>query len=71
MKIRMKATAAGPDGVMLPEHIYEVDTATGKALVEGGYAESLDQPVVKKKATTPTPTPTGDGDNSGEGQEPQ
>ena len=66
MKIRMKALAAGPDGIMLPGQVYEVAAAEGKSLVEGGFAESLEQPVVKKKTTTPTtPAPTG------EGQEPQ
>lgn len=68
MKIRMKALAAGPDGIMLPEQVYEVDAATGKALVDGGYAESLERPVAKKKVTGTAATGDGGTDNSGDGQ---
>lgn len=44
-RIKMLATSAGPDGVMLGGKVYPVDDATAKALVAGKYAEYVDPPV--------------------------
>jgi hypothetical protein len=38
MRIRMKSKAAGPEGVLLPEHEYELPTGRAKPLIDGGYA---------------------------------
>lgn len=38
MKIRMKATSAGPDGVLNEGKVYDVDDAKAQGLVSGGYA---------------------------------
>lgn len=35
---------AGPEGVKQPGKIYDVDPKEGKALVDGGYAEAVDEP---------------------------
>lgn len=43
MKIKMLTLAAGPDGVKHPGEIYDVDTKEGKALIEGRYAEAVDE----------------------------
>jgi len=48
MKIKMKVTAAGPDGVLNEGKEYDVDNKKGRGLVDGGYA-------VEVKAAAPAP----------------
>lgn len=38
MKIRMRTTAAGPNGTVQAGALVEVDKKTAKALVDGGFA---------------------------------
>lgn len=38
-QIKMKSTAAGPNGTMLPGKCYPVDDDQAKMLVDGGYAD--------------------------------
>lgn len=39
MRIKMRTRAAGPEGVMLPGHEYDLDAAKAKPLIDGGYAD--------------------------------
>jgi hypothetical protein len=41
MRIKMKALCAGPEGVLSPEQVVEVDKVFGQALVAGGYAVEM------------------------------
>lgn len=47
--VMMTATAAGPAGVYLHGHTYDVSEAEAAALVEGGYAVSV-RPVAPETA---------------------
>ena len=54
MQIKMKTTAAGPDGVLLAGHSYTVVESFGKGLCDGGYAEDISprfapEPVVESE----------------------
>lgn len=53
MKIKMITLAAGPEGIKQPGGIYDVDPKEGKALVDGGYAEAVNEP----KPQQPEPDP--------------
>lgn len=62
MKIRMRTTAAGPDGVLTAGQVYSLEGAQAEALVEGGYAEAVEpveakasKKVVKKEEVPPPP----------------
>ena len=55
MKIRMKVTSAGPDGVLNEGKVYDVDDARAKGLVAGGYAtEEAAAPPVEAPAPEAT-----------------
>ena len=41
IRVRHLTLAAGPDGVWQPGEVREHDDATGRALVDGGFAEEL------------------------------
>lgn len=61
MKIKMKKLAAGPDGVMHPGKEYDMSDATGKQLVDGGYAERVvvekpDKPEIETAMVEPSET---------------
>lgn len=47
MKVRMRTTAAGPDGVLTAGVIYSLDDEVATPLVAGGYAEALEAAEVK------------------------
>lgn len=54
MKIKMLTISAGPDGVIRPGDVIDVEKKEGKALIGGGYgAEILEDPAenesLKKK----------------------
>lgn len=44
MRVKMISISASPDGVRQPGDVVEVDAKEGKALIEGGYAERVDEP---------------------------
>lgn len=44
MKIRMLTLSAGPNGVRMAGQVIDVDQKEAKALIEGGYAEAIDEP---------------------------
>lgn len=44
-KIRMRSTAAGPEGVLLADHEYEVNGERATPLVSGGFAAFVGQPI--------------------------
>lgn len=44
MKVKMLTTSAGPDGVRVPGQVVEVDKDEAKTLIEGGYAEAVEEP---------------------------
>lgn len=50
MKIRMKTTAAGPQGVLAAGIEYDVADGLGEALCSGGYAARI-------KSAVPAPVP--------------
>lgn len=56
MRIKMKSTAAGPNGSKREGEIYDVADAEGQALIDGGYAEQVAEPVAEV-APEPAPTP--------------
>lgn len=43
-KVKMKTLSAGPDGVMDIGKVYDVTAKEAKALIEGRYAEAVDEP---------------------------
>lgn len=49
MKIKMITLEAGPEGIKQPGGIYDVDPKEGKTLVDGGYAEAVDEPKEEPK----------------------
>lgn len=51
MRVKFKAIDAGPAGVRLPGTVVEVDATEGKALVEGGFAELVEDTPKKAKTT--------------------
>jgi hypothetical protein len=53
MKIRLKTLMAGPDGVFPPGSVIEVSPEEARALIAGGYAESVPRPAVAPKAEPP------------------
>lgn len=56
MRIRMKSKAAGPEGVLLPEHEYELPTGRAKPLIDGGYAVLVGPPPVETATRPPRET---------------
>lgn len=44
MKVKMRTTAAGPEGVQLAGQIYDLPDAAAKAYVNAGSAEAIDKP---------------------------
>lgn len=69
MKIKMRTLCAGASGVMQAGGVYDVPDATGKALVEAGYALSVAAgekietavpvPIMVETAVMPEPVATG------------
>lgn len=49
MKIKMITMSAGPEGSMHPGKTYDVDPKEGNALIEGRYAEAVDEPKEEPK----------------------
>jgi hypothetical protein len=43
MKVKMITLDAGPEGVKQPGQIYNVDDKEGKDLLDGGYAEKVEE----------------------------
>ncbi len=43
MRVKMLATAAGPNGVFPAGQVVDVDEILAKAFIAGGYAESVDK----------------------------
>lgn len=41
MKVRMKTIMAGPGGNAAPGQVIDVDEATGRAYIDGGFAEAV------------------------------
>lgn len=60
MKIIMKTTSAGPDGVRYPGRTYDVSAQEGRELVAGGYATAVDAPAAKGPAKGPDKDPAKD-----------
>lgn len=50
MKIKMRVTAAGPDGCYDAGFVYNVPDAKAKAYIAGGYATLVDDPAVEVAA---------------------
>lgn len=50
MKIKMRTTAASPEGCLQAGKVYEVEVNFGKALIEGEYAVEVDAPKQKQEA---------------------
>ena len=50
MKIKMRTTASGPEGVLMAGKVVDVTQEVAKRYVEGGYAEWVEMP-------TPDPEP--------------
>ena len=50
MRVKFKAIDAGPAGVRLPGTVVEVDTTEGKALVDGGFADLVEDTPKKAKS---------------------
>lgn len=44
MKLKMNVSMAGANQVWVPGEIYEFDEATGKRLMEKGFAEKVEAP---------------------------
>lgn len=58
MRIKMRSTMAGPDGVLLAGHIGEVEDAKGAALIAAGYAEAVESTEVIKEKPKQEPQET-------------
>lgn len=59
--ILMKTRAAGPDGVMVPDHRYTVNDDLAAALIGGGFAEEVGSPPVEtQNLATRNPAETAD-----------
>ncbi len=52
MLVRMLTISAGPKGTADAGSIVEVDTKTGRQLVELGHAREVDDPKGRRKETT-------------------
>ena len=50
MRVKMKSTAASPEGVFMEDGTYPVPDELGKAWIDGGYAVQVDEPI---KEVTP------------------
>ncbi len=57
MKIRMKTLSCGPDGTLLPGKVYDLPDAEAKALVNGLYAERVENPLFDRSAAKSAPKP--------------
>lgn len=57
MKVRMKTRAAGPDGCWSPGSEHEVPGYHGQAMIDGGYAERIDLPVLVQPKRLAPPSP--------------
>ncbi len=53
MKIRLKTLMAGPEGVFLPGSVIEVSPEEARALIAGGYAETVPRPAAQQKDEPP------------------
>jgi hypothetical protein len=54
----MKSLDAGPNGVRLIGQTYDVDDKEGKVLIDGGYAEKVEEPKPQQqKPKEPEPQP--------------
>ncbi len=49
MRIRMLATAAGPDRTLIEGREYTLDDAEAAGLVEGNYAEEVPEPALSEE----------------------
>lgn len=49
VKIRMKTTSAGPDGVMIEGQTYDIDIKEADALVNGRYAEFVQDSFINEQ----------------------
>jgi hypothetical protein len=49
MKIKMKTTSAGPDGIRMAGQIVDTDLKEAKELIDGGYAEAVEEPEDEEK----------------------
>jgi len=49
MRIKMKTTMAGPEGVASADAVTDVDPRRADALIEGGYAEPVEPWVPKRR----------------------
>lgn len=62
MRVKLRQLIAGAQGVFQAGEVIEVDAASGKALIEGGYAEavsgSLDSEANYETATREAPETT-------------
>ncbi len=78
VKVKMKATAAGPEGTFMAGQVYSVEDKQAKDFVEGGYAEALEPFPDIKKPSEPeegevsepdSDNPAGDGADDTDGSE--
>lgn len=70
MKVRMRTTMAGPDGVVQAGRIAEVSRRKGEGLIKAGYAEELKvEPKAKPKKETTSAPPAGETTSTDEGAE--
>lgn len=60
MKVRMRTLLAGPAVTLHPGQVADLDTATAKALIEGGYAESVQRAVAPIENASVTQPETAD-----------
>lgn len=59
MKIKMRTLASGPDGVLQAGKVYNLPDATAIPLVEGGYAQKVDEKTPALVVETPVARPCG------------
>lgn len=49
MKVKINNLSASPMGVLLAGQVYDIDDEIAQGLINGGYAESVDQVIEKKQ----------------------
>lgn len=59
MQIRMKTTAAGPDGCLQSGKVYDLPVDQAKVFLAGGYAEAVDRQVATRSAPENAASSTG------------
>ena len=55
MLIKMKTTAAGPDGIYAADKQYVVPDGLAQAWIDGGYAERVEKTKTLARKTPPAP----------------